>query len=95
VCRARRMLSANFSAMVELGDDVLKPFLQVWWRGGGGGEGGQGGGVGWGGCIGVGWGGDPGGEGSSVPVGLLMWSLLAEGQQQLQHCNITAAASVY
>jgi hypothetical protein len=22
------MLSANFSAMVELGDDVLKPFLQ-------------------------------------------------------------------
>lgn len=36
------MLSANFSAMVELGDDVLKPFLQVGdtrvegviWRGG-------------------------------------------------------------
>lgn len=24
-----RMLAANFSAMVELGDDVLKPFLQV------------------------------------------------------------------
>lgn len=24
-----KMLAANFSAMVELGDDVLKPFLQV------------------------------------------------------------------
>jgi hypothetical protein len=23
------MLAANFSSMVELGDDVLKPFLQV------------------------------------------------------------------
>lgn len=26
---SRRMLSANFNAMVDLGDDVLKPFLQV------------------------------------------------------------------
>lgn len=29
---ARRMLAGNFAAMADMGDPVLKPFLQAWLR---------------------------------------------------------------
>jgi hypothetical protein len=82
------MLSANFSAMVELGDDVLKPFLQVWWRGGGGGREDKGGG--WVGGGALGWGGEVilGGRG---PACLWGCSCGVCWQRDSSNCNIATS----